>query len=55
MVFPLKTLLDDRLTVISGLESRNKSVKQNNEGNKVKTFIMQLLVNQCSVHVKQKS
>ena len=42
-------------TVISGLESRFKSVKQNNEGNKVIMFILRLLVNQCSVRVKQKS
>ena len=43
------------LTVMSTLESHYKSVKQNNEGNKVKTFILWLLVNQCSVQVKQKS
>ena len=41
--------------VISGLESRCKSVKQNNEGHKVMTFILWLLVNWCSVRVKQKS
>ena len=40
--------------MISSLESRHKSVKQNNEGNKVITFILQLLVNQCSVRVKTK-
>ena len=40
--------------VISGLGSRYTSVK-NNEGNQIITFILWLLVNRCSVHVKQKS
>ena len=41
--------------VISGLESRNNSVKRNNERKEVIMFILCLLVNRCSVHVKQKS
>ena len=40
------------LIVISGLESRYNSVKQNNERNKVIMFILQLLLLLC---VKQKS
>ena len=43
------------LTVISSLESRYNSVSRNNERNKIIMFILRLLVNQCSVHVKQKS
>ena len=42
-------------SVISGLESRYNSVKRNNERNEVITFILWLLVNWCSVPVKQKS
>ena len=52
---PLAPCVWDSICVISGLESLCNSVKRDNERNKVIMFILWLLVNQCSVHVKQKS